>query len=331
MKLSIVIPAYNEEAMLQSALEQVAAVLSGAGLEYEVIVVDDGSSDGSWSLLQRLASRDAWRHRLRAVRFSRNFGKEAAIVAGLRQAQGDAVIVMDADLQHPPAVILEMVERWSGGACQVVEAVKRRRQHESALRRLSALSFYRLLMFGAAMDLRGSTDFKLLDRRAVDAYLRLPERGRFFRGLTAWIGFPTARVEIEVPERVEGMTRWRLSGLFRLARGTIVSFTALPLHLISWMGLVGLFSSIVMTLQTLWNKWFGASEAGFPTVIILILFMGSLILVSLGIIGEYLAELYHEVKRRPLFVVRDTLPTSASAVDRRCDPKGEQESRRDHP
>lgn len=316
MKLSVVIPAYNEEAALQPALEQVEAVLGLAGLEYEVIVVDDGSTDGSWALLQQLASLDVWRRRLRGVRFSRNFGKEAAIVAGLRQAGGDAVIVMDADLQHPPAMILEMIELWTSGSYRVVEAVKRRRQRESALRRLSALAFYRLLMFGAALDLRGSSDFKLLDRRAVDAYLAMPENGRFFRGLTAWIGLPTARVELEVPERVEGVTRWRLGGLFKLARGTIVSFTALPLHLISWIGLVGLFLSVVMTMQTLWNKWFGASEAGFPTVIILILFMGSLILVSLGIIGEYLAELYREVKKRPLFVVRDTLEEPVSALER---------------
>lgn len=320
MKLSIVIPAYNEKATLQPTLEQVAAVLGGIGLDYEVMVIDDGSVDASWELLQQLAARDVWRGRLRGVRFSRNFGKEAAILAGLQQAVGDAVIVMDADLQHSPAIIREMVERWRRGGCHVVEAVKRQRQRESLLRRFSARSFYRLLMFGAELDLRGSTDFKLLDRRAVDAYLQLPERSRFFRGLTTWIGLPTARVEIEVPERAEGTTRWRFQGLVKLARETIVSFTALPLHLISWIGFVGLFISAVMTMQTLWNKWFGTSEAGFPTVIILILFMGSLILISLGIIGEYLAELYHEVKRRPVFVVREMLQPPAIERDKARDP-----------
>ncbi len=320
MMLSVVIPAYNEEATLQAALEQVVAVLQGegAGLDYEVIVVDDGSRDATWALLQRMASLDGWGRRLRGLRFSRNFGKEAAIFAGLKAARGDAVILMDADLQHPPAVLLEMLVLWSQGSYLVVECVKRRRQRESVLRRLAAVSFYRLLLLGAGLDLRGSMDFKLLDRRAVDAYLELPERGRFFRGLTAWVGLPTARVEIEIPERSAGATRWRLGRLLEFARRNIISFTELPLHLISWIGAAGLLLSLVLTLQTLWNKWFGSSDAGFPTVIILILFMGSLILVSLGIIGEYLAELYQEIKKRPLFVVRETLgaPTGVPEDDR---------------
>jgi glycosyltransferase involved in cell wall biosynthesis len=315
MKISIVIPAYNEEKNLPLALARVAAVLDTSELGYEVIVVDDGSVDGSWPLLQELVSLDQWRERLRGVRFSRNFGKESAILAGLRHAGGDAVVVMDADLQHPPETIRTMVDLWLGGRYNVVEAVKRQRQRESVLRRISARFFYRFLMFGAGLDLRGSTDFKLLDRGAVDVYLEMPETGRFFRGLTSWIGLPTARIEFDVPERTEGMTRWHLGGLFNLARGTIVSFTALPLHLISWIGLAGLLLSVVMTMQTLWNTWFGASEAGFPTVIILILFIGSLILVSLGIIGEYLAELYSEVKRRPPFVIRERLGTRVREHD----------------
>jgi glycosyltransferase involved in cell wall biosynthesis len=313
MKLSIVIPAYNEERNLPLALARVATVLDTSELAYEVIVVDDGSVDGSWPLLQQRVLLDQWRERLRGVRFSRNFGKEAAILAGLRHADGDAVVVMDADLQHPPEMIRAMVDLWLGGRYNVVEAVKRQRQRESVLRRISARFFYRFLMFGADLDLRGSTDFKLLDRGAVDVYLEMPETGRFFRGLTSWIGLSTARVEFEVPERTEGTTRWRLGGLFKLARSTIVSFTSLPLHLISWIGVGGLILSIVLTIQTLLRTWIGASEAGFPTVIFLILFMGSLILISLGIIGEYLAELYNEVKRRPVFVVRETLGSDASS------------------
>lgn len=310
MKLSIVIPAFNEAESLIRTLGQIASVLTEAGLDHEVIVVDDGSVDGTWRLMKQLAQLDDWKTRLRGVRFSRNFGKEAAILAGLQLADGEATLVMDADLQHPPVVIREMIDLWRSGDYLVVEAVKSRRQRESLPRRLAARLFYRLLMLGAGLDLRASTDFKLLDRRAVDAYLRMPESGRFFRGLTTWIGLPTTRVEIDVPDRLEGTTRWRLGGLSQLATSSIVSFTSLPLHLIAWIGVGALLISLVMTIETLWIKWIGAAEAGFPTVILLILFMGSLVLISLGIIGEYLAAIYREVKRRPPFFILETLGSS---------------------
>jgi glycosyltransferase involved in cell wall biosynthesis len=267
-------------------------------------------------VVQQLAQSEPWRGRLGGVRFSRNFGKEAAIVAGLSQAAGDAVVVMDADLQHPPALIPQMVALWSRQGYWVVEAVKRQRQRESLLRGLSSRVFYRLLMVGAGLDLRNSTDFKLLDRRVVDIYLRLPEHGRFFRGLTAWIGLPTAQIEIDIPERSVGATRWSLRGLVRFARHGIVSFTALPLRLISWIGVLGLVLSLALTLQTLWNVLLGTSEAGFPTVILLILGIGSLILISLGIIGEYLSALYAEVKGRPLYVILDHLAIRPGTGDR---------------
>jgi hypothetical protein len=192
-----------------------------------------------------------------------------------------------------------MVALWSRQGYWVVEAVKRQRQRESLLRGLSSRVFYRLLMVGAGLDLRNSTDFKLLDRRVVDIYLRLPEHGRFFSGLTAWIGLPTAQIEIDIPERSDGATRWSLRGLVRFARHGIVSFTALPLRLISWIGVLGLVLSLALTLQTLWNVLLGTSEAGFPTVILLILGIGSLILISLGMIGEYVTALYTEGDRPP--------------------------------
>jgi glycosyltransferase involved in cell wall biosynthesis len=314
--LSIVIPAHDETGTLEGALDAISDAMTGTETVYEVIVVDDGSSDGTWSVVQQLAQSEPWRGRLGGVRFSRNFGKEAAIVAGLSQAAGDAVVVMDADLQHPPALIPQMVALWSRQGYWVVEAVKRQRQRESLLRGLSSRVFYRLLMVGAGLDLRNSTDFKLLDRRVVDIYLRLPEHGRFFRGLTAWIGLPTAQIEIDIPERSVGATRWSLRGLVRFARHGIVSFTALPLRLISWIGVLGLVLSLALTLQTLWNVLLGTSEAGFPTVILLILGIGSLILISLGIIGEYLSALYAEVKGRPLYVILDHLAIRPGTGDR---------------
>ncbi|MEJ2385570.1 MAG: glycosyltransferase family 2 protein [Xanthomonadales bacterium] len=313
MKLSIVLPVFNEEAMLENALDRIASVLQSHDIDFEMIAVDDGSTDRTWSVIERVAATATCGEHLRGVRFSRNFGKEAAICAGLRQASGEAVVVMDADLQHPPEVIPEMVELWSNGGFSVVEGIKRNRQSESMLRRLSALFFYRVLKSGTAFDLRNSTDFKLLDRGVVDTYLQFPEYGRLFRGLTAWIGLPTAAIELDIPERAEGRSAWRVGALIDLARSTIVSFTALPLHLISWIGLLGFVVSIVLALQTLWNKLFGDSAEGFPTVILLILGMGSLILLSLGIIGEYLSELYREVKGRPLYVVRETLGAEQSS------------------
>ncbi len=315
MKISVVLPAYNEEATLQDAVEEIGAILGEGGHDFEIIIVDDGSHDRTWSIVERLAPEDRWNDLLMGVRFSRNFGKEAAIVAGLQHASGDAAIVMDADLQHPPALIPRMIELWSQGQYLVVEGVKQDRQRESLPRRLSSKLFYRILQTGGEVNIGNSTDFKLLDRRVIDMYLRLPERGRFFRGLTAWIGLPTAQLNFQVPERAQGTTRWRFTALLNFARSAVISFTPLPLRLISWIGLFGLFMSIVLTLQTLWNKFFGASAEGFPTVIILILGMGSLILLCLGIIGEYLSELYREVKRRPLYVVLDTLQINADTAE----------------
>lgn len=312
MKISAVLPAYNEEDTLHAVVEAVTSVLSQLEHDFEIILVDDGSHDRTWSLIEQLTQENEGHRALKGVRFSRNFGKEAAIVAGLQHACGDAVIVMDADLQHPPELIPGMIELWSQGQYSVIEAVKQDRQRESLPRRLSSKLFYRILQTGGELNLGNSTDFKLLDRQVVDMYLRLPESGRFFRGLTAWIGLPTAQLKFQVPERPGGKTRWRFGVLLDFARSSIISFTALPLRLISWIGLFGLLLSIVLTLQTLWNTFFGTSAEGFPTVIILILGMGSLILLCLGIIGEYLSELYREVKRRPMYVIQDTLKTEAA-------------------
>ena len=292
MKISVVLPAYNEEDSLEGVVEVIVPLLSQDKHDFEIIIVDDGSHDLTWSTIERLVHDDKWQGTLRGVRFSRNFGKEAAIVAGLQHADGDAAIVMDADLQHPPELIPRMIELWSQGQYLVVEGRKQDRQRESLPRRLSSKLFYRILQTGGELNIGNSTDFKLLDRHVIDMYLRLPETGRFFRGLTAWIGLPTAQLNFQVPERTEGTTRWRFTALLDFARSAVISFTALPLRVISWIGIFGLLLSIVLTLQTLWNKFSGTSAEGFPTVIILILGMGSLILFCLGIIGEYLSELY---------------------------------------
>jgi len=306
--ISIVIPAHNEALNLAQCLDEVARGLSGAGWDFELLVVDDGSSDDSWDLLRDLVGSAPWGGRLRALRFSRNFGKEAAILAGLRAARGVAVVVLDADLQHPPVLIPRMLELWREGGVDVVEAVKRDRQRESWARRMAARLYYRTFALASGLEMQDSTDFKLLDRRVVDQYLALPESGRFFRGLTSWLGFRSIAVAFDPAERSAGNTSWRLGDLLDMARRTIVGFSSLPLRLVTWLGVFGLVFSAGLTVQTLWYQWQGLAEEGFPTVILLILGMGSMILLSLGLIGEYISEIYSEVKKRPSYVLCDQLP-----------------------
>lgn len=201
-----------------------------------------------------------------------------------------------------------MVAIWREGfVVDIVEAVKIRRQKEALFFRWAAWVYYGLFRFFCGIDIRNATDFKLLDRRAVEQYLRLPEVGRFFRGLTIWLGMHSVALEFEPPPRAHGSKSWTVGRLVGLARRSIVSFSSMPLRLVTWFGVLGLMFSIALTLQTLWLHWRGQSEEGFPTVIVLILGMGSMILLGIGIIGEYVAEIYTEVKRRPAYVVADRL------------------------
>jgi glycosyltransferase involved in cell wall biosynthesis len=217
---------------------------------------------------------------------------------------------MDADLQHPPSLIPQMVELWDEGKVKVVEAVKRKRQDESMFRRFGATLYYKIFNLSSGMNMEGASDFKLLDRCVIDQYTNLPEVGRYFRGLTTWLGFDTVAIEFEPPSRHTGQSRWGIGPLLRLARSTIISFSSLPLRIVTWVGVTGILFSIALTLQTLWYKWQGYAEAGFPTVILLILAMGSMILLGLGLIGEYIAEIYREVKRRPVYVIAQSIGTT---------------------
>lgn len=305
--LSIVVPVFNERHNVAEIWRRVEAVLRDQDCVVELVLVDDGSTDGSWDAVAGLRDQIGGDATLRAVRFSRNFGKEAAILAGLREASGRAVVVMDGDLQHPPELIPEMLALWAGGKVDIVEAVKRQRQAESGTRRLAARAYYWLFRLACGMDLNNATDFKLLDRRVVDQYLQLPEVGRFFRGLTAWLGLRSVAVAFSPPVRRHGARSWSLGRLFGLARSSIISFSSLPLRVVTWFGILGVLFSAGLGAHTLWLHWRGLSEEGFPTVIILILGMGSMILLGIGLIGEYLAEIYAEVKRRPAYVVAETL------------------------
>jgi dolichol-phosphate mannosyltransferase len=279
-----------------------------AGTAYEFIVIDDGSPDGTWGILSENASDFPT---LRAVRLSRNFGKEHALCAGLEIAKGDAVIVMDADGQHPPSLIPEMIRTWRESGADIVDATKTHRGEESVFDKLSAGLFYKMWNKLSGFELTGASDFKLMGRRAVDAYLQMEERNVFFRGMTAWMGFKRATVPFEVVPRGSGASNWSVWKRVRLAIDGISGFSALPLHLVTMAGLVFLFFSVIFGIYTLALQISGRSVSGFATVILLLLIIGSLLMISLGIIGIYLARIYEEIKRRPRYIVAQTIEPTA--------------------
>ena len=297
--LTVVLPSYNEEASVPRAAQTIAALLSEAEIRYELLFVDDGSRDNTWAVISKATKQN---DRVRGVRFSRNFGKEAAIFAGLAQAKGDCVVVMDCDLQHPPEKIIEMYRLWQNGA-QVVEGVKSHRGKENPLHTFAAKSFYSIISRATRIDMSRASDFKLLDRRAVDTLLAMREKNAFFRALSSWIGFETAQVEFEVQPRLEGESKWSLVSLVKYAVTNIVSFTTAPLQLVTLMGGGVFVASVVLGVWSLWQKFSGQALEGFTTVILLQLIIGSALMFCLGIIGYYIAKIYEEIKDRPRYIL----------------------------
>ncbi len=304
---SIVLPVYKEADHITAVLTEICAALENAGEAFELVLVDDGSPDATWSVLTEATSRFPM---LRAVRLSRNFGKEHALCAGLDMAKGDAVIVMDADGQHPPSLLPEMIRTWRETGADIVDATKVHRGAESTFNKLSARLFYTLWNKLSGFQLTGASDFKLLNRRAVDAYLQMEERNVFFRGMTAWLGFARAQVPFEVATRGSGASNWSVLKRVQLAVDGISGFSALPLHLVTIAGVVFFFFSLLFGMYTLWLQISGRSVDGFATVILLLLIIGSLLMISLGIIGIYLARIYEEIKRRPRYVVAQTIEST---------------------
>jgi len=302
--ISLVVPLFKEAAYLRAFLSSVTAELDKTGCRYELVVVDDGSPDDTWNILSEEATKLS---QLRALRLSRNFGKELALCAGLEHARGDAIIIMDGDGQHPPSLLPEMVRLWQTTGADIVEAVKTKRGPESFFGRMGALLFYVMLNKLAGVNLKGVSDFKLMSRKAVNAWLEMPERNVFFRGMTAWLGFTHVQVPFEVPGRAEGSTGWSFPTRLKLALTGISAFSSLPLQFVTIAGLLFFTFSIFFGLYTLVLQLAGRSVSGFATVILLLLIIGSLLMLSLGIIGEYLARIYEEVKRRPRYVVTSSI------------------------
>ncbi len=310
--LSVIIPAYNEELNIALAVERLSAVLDGAGISYELLFVDDGSRDSTYALICEQAQRNA---AVRGVSFSRNFGKEAAIFAGLREARGDACVVTDCDMQFPPEVIPRMIALWREGY-EVVEGKKENRGNERATHGLFARLFYSLIGKTVGIDMQSSSDFKLLDRKVVDALNSLTERDTFFRALSFWAGFRTATVEFTVAERAGGVSKWSFRGLFRYAITNLTSFTTAPLRLVTVLGGFLLACTLVLGAQTLIRFFLGNAVEGFTTVILLLLLIGGSIMVSLGVIGHYIARIYDEVKNRPRYLIAHrTEEVTAHAAD----------------
>ena len=297
--LSIVLPSYNEEQNIANTAKVLKELLEENGIDYELVFISDGSGDETFSEIQKAAAENP---RIKGAEFSRNFGKEAGIFAGLELASGDAVIVMDCDLQHPPQIIPQMWQLWQNGA-EVVEGIKSSRGKESLGYKLSAGLFYKIMSKLIRMDMNASSDFKLLDRKVVDVLLALPERNTFFRALSFWAGFRTETVSYEVQERKYGKSRWSVWSLIKYAVSNATSFSTLPLQMVTAMGMISILFSIVLAVQTLVRFLMGHSVEGFTTVILLILIIGGFLMLSLGIIGHYIARIYEEVKGRPKYII----------------------------
>ena len=297
--LSVILPAYNEEKMIEKAGTVIGRILEEQKIPYEIIFVDDGSKDRTWAEIDRTAVNNP---HIAGVHFSRNFGKESAMLAGLANAKGDCCVVMDCDLQHPPETVVEMYRLWEQGY-EVVEGVKHSRGKESLAHKASAGMFYKLISKAVGIDMSRASDFKLLDRKAVDALLDMPERNAFFRALSAWIGYKTTSVEFDVREREEGESKWSTKSLIRYAITNIVSFSSAPMQFVTGAGVFVFLLAVILGIQTLIHYFTGNAVEGFTTVILLLLLIGSILMISLGIIGYYISKIYEEVKGRPRYLI----------------------------
>lgn len=300
-RLSVVVPFYNEVDQVPMTCEVLSNILDGLEMDYELILVDDGSKDGTWQALRNCAQT---KPRIRLLRFSRNFGKEAAITAGMDAVTGHAVILLDGDLQHPPELIPEMVRLWLEEGYDIVDGVKTDRGKESAISRFAANAFYSIFQQSGGMTLKDASDFKLMNRRALEAYKLMREHGTFFRGMSAWLGFRRVNLPFEVKDRETGTSKWRFTNLLRLSLNAVTSFSAKPLEWVALLGVVFLFLATALGIQTLIRWIIGHAVAGFTTVILLQLLIGGLVITSLGLIGLYVARIYDEVKERPRYLLQ---------------------------
>lgn len=298
--LSIIVPCFNEESVINKYYDTVKEILKDFPMSVEYIFVDDGSKDETITILKQLKSNNDVHY----VSFSRNFGKEAAIFAGLHEAKGDAVVVMDADLQHPPEVILKMYELWKEGY-EVIEGVKSSRGKEGFLHKLFAGSFYKMISGFMGIDMNNSSDYKFLDRKVVDTLCSLKERNTFFRALSFWVGYKTTSVSYDVKERVAGNTKWSVGKLIKYACNNLTSFTFAPLYMIITIGILFFLVGLALAIDAIVDHFMGITVDGYPTLVVLLVIATGCIMFSIGIIGVYIAKIYDEIKERPQYIIRE--------------------------
>ncbi len=301
--LSVIIPAYNEDEMIKKTSETISGILDGENIDFELLFINDGSSDNTWKAITEEAARNK---RVKGVCFSRNFGKESAVFAGIAEATGDCCVVLDCDLQHPPEKIVEMYRLWEQGY-EIVEGVKTSRGKESAMHSFAAKSFYNIMSDAVGFDMSRASDYKLLDRKAMNVLLNMNEKNAFFRALSSWIGFKSTEVTYDVREREAGESKWSTRSLIKYAINNITSFTSAPLHLITISGWIAAILGLGFSVEALYRHFFiGNDQPGFTTVIILICFMAAMIMIGQGIIGIYISKIYDEVKGRPRYIIDKT-------------------------
>jgi len=300
--ISVIIPAYNEEAMVGKAASVISKLLTDAEIPCELVFVDDGSKDKTWEILTDISAANK---AVKGVHFSRNFGKEAAIMAGLAHAKGDCCVVIDCDLQHPPEKIIEMYRLWEQGY-EIVEGQKSSRGTEGRLHTFAARSFYSIISAATGFDMANASDFKLLDRKAVNVLINMKEKNGFFRALSSWVGFKTTIVEFDVREREAGESKWSALSLTKYAVRNITSFSTAPMQLVTVIGALLLALSVILGVITLVRSCLNLVVGEMTAVMLLIVFLSSILMIALGIIGYYLAKIYEEIKGRPLYIVADT-------------------------
>lgn len=303
--LSVIIPAYNEEKCIKRAYTAIHSLLAENNIESEFVFVDDGSSDQTYKIITELSLE---KENIVGLHFSRNFGKESAISAGLAAASGSCAVVIDCDLQHPPEKIIEMYRLWEQGY-EIVEGIKNKRGKEKKMYGIGAKFFYSIISRMAGFDMSNSSDFKLLDRKVVDVINRMPERG-FFRAISYWVGYNKTTVEYDVGERVDGESKWSAGGLIKYAVSNISSFSTAPMQTVTVLGVMMLIVSVVFGIWALIDKIVGRALEGMTTVIIITIFIGSIIMISLGIIGYYIARIYEEIKGRPKYIISSSVKSA---------------------
>jgi glycosyltransferase involved in cell wall biosynthesis len=304
IEVSVVVPAFNEAQGIAAFIEQLFGVLRGCCERFEVWVIDDGSRDETW---QRVADAQPLHPQLRGIRFTRNFGKEAAILAGLRHAAGRAVIVIDGDGQHPPSLVPQFLDAWRSGEAQIVAARKAARPSDGLKARASAHVFNTAMRVLTGLDLSGASDYRLLDRRVVDALLAFPEKARFFRGMTVWTGFTTRHLSFDVAPRIAGTSQWSGAQLTKLAITAITAYSAKPLGMIFRLGMLGMAAAVILFVQALYSWMTGIAVSGWTSMTVVLLFFGSANLLGIGVLGAYLAQIFEETKARPEYLIDQEL------------------------